>query len=299
VIVALDPVLQREFPDVRVEWFQRGSEDVAARVNAEIAAGRVAADIVMTSDPFWYQELKEGGHLLAMAVPEAATLPAELTDPDGVFTTVRMPVMVLAANPEVVPRDQQPARFADLTAAEWKGRVTMGDPNRSGSMFTAVAALSARYGWEYFEGLRANDILVAGGNSAVLSRIVTGERPVGIVLLENVLQALQATAGAPIDVIYPADGVILVPSPIAVLAATDVPDGARRLVRFFLSETGQRALVAGWMYSPLESVAPPAGARPWAEIYHSALQPWSPAYGRDVSRRREAIKRRFNEVVLN
>ena len=42
VIAALDPVLANTFPDVTIRWFQRGSEDVAARLNSEIAAGRVA-----------------------------------------------------------------------------------------------------------------------------------------------------------------------------------------------------------------------------------------------------------------
>ena len=64
VIAALEPVLREAFPDIDVRFFQRGSEDVAARLNSEIAAGRVGADLVMTSDPFWYQELKEAGHLL-------------------------------------------------------------------------------------------------------------------------------------------------------------------------------------------------------------------------------------------
>jgi iron(III) transport system substrate-binding protein len=298
VIASLDPVLEEMFPDVTVRWFQRGSEEVAARLNSEIAAGRVGADLVMTSDPFWYEELKEAGHLLEYRSPRAAGIPSALNDPDGAFVTVRVPVMVLAINAQRVRANAQPRTFRELAGPAWAGRVTMGDPNRSGSAFTAVAALARKYGWEYFEGLRGNGIVAAGGNSAVLSRVMTGEKDAGIILLENLLQARQQNPEAPIGIVYPEDGAILVPSPIAIMKATAAPDAARRLYDFFLSDAGQRAIVSGWMYSPFEKIPPPPGARPWAAVFSAPLLPWTVEYLRDTTAAREEIKRRFNEIVL-
>jgi iron(III) transport system substrate-binding protein len=296
VIAALDPVLREAFPDLTVRWFQRGSEEIAARLNSEIAAGRVGADLVMTSDPFWYEELKAGGHLLEYRSPLAARIPAALTDPDGAFVTVRVPLIVLAVNTTRVAGAARPRTFRDLAEPAWAGRVTMGDPNRSGSAFTAMAALARRYGWQYFERLRANGIVAAGGNSAVLSRVVTGEKDAGIILLENVLQVREQNPDAPIDVVYPDDGAILVPSPIAILKTTMAPDAARRLYDFFLSDAGQAALVTGWMYSPVADVKPPAGARPWSEVSAAPLVPWTFDYLRETTRAREEIKRRFDRI---
>lgn len=298
VIAALDPVLEDAFPDITVRWFQRGSEEVAARLNSEIAAGRIGADLVMTSDPFWYEELKEAGHLLEYRSPRAADIPSALNDPDGAFVTVRVPVMVLTINTNRVAESARPRTFRDLADPAWAGRVTMGDPNRSGSAFTAVAALAKKYGWEYFDALRRNGIVAAGGNSAVLSRVMTGEKDAGIILLENLLQARQQNAGAPIGIVYPDDGAILVPSPIAIMKATAAPGAARRLYDFFLSDAGQRAMVSGWMYSPFDDVPPPPGARPWAGVFAAPLVPWTFDYLRDTTAARETIKRRFNEIVL-
>ena len=299
VIAALEPVLREAFPDIDVRFFQRGSEDVAARLNSEIAAGKVGADLVMTSDPFWYEELKEAGHLLEYRSPRASGIPAHLNDPDGTFVTVRMPVMVMAVNTSRVAEADRPRSFRELSDPTWRGRVTMGDPNRSGSFFTAVAALEQKYGWEYFEALRNNDIVAAGGNSAVLNRVVTGEKDTGIILLENLLQAREQNATAPIEVVYPEDGAILVPSPIAILKATAAPDAARRIYDFFLSDAGQNAIVKGWMYSPFDHIAPPPGARPWKEILSTTLTPWSFDYLRATTASREEIKRRFNSIVLD
>ena len=298
VIAALDPVLADTFPDVSVRWFQRGSEEVAARLNSEIAAGRIGADLVMTSDPFWYEELKEAGHLLEYRSSGAAGIPPALNDPDGAFVTVRVPVMVLAVNTDRVAPAAHPRTFRELAEPAWAGRVTMGDPNRSGSAFTAVAALARKYGWEYFEGLRKNGIVAAGGNSAVLSRIMTGEKDAGIILLENLLQARQQNAAAPVGIVYPDDGAILVPSPIAIMKTTAAPDAARRLYDFFLSDAGQRAIVSGWMYSPFDNIPPPPGARPWTEVSSAPFLPWTADYLRDTTAAREAIKRRFNDIVI-
>ncbi len=299
VIAGLDPVLQRAFPDIEVRWFQRGSEDVAARLNSEIAAGRIGADLVMTSDPFWYEELKEAGHLLEYRSPGAAGIPPDLNDPDGTFVTVRVPVMVVAYNRERVAAGDAPRTFRALADPVWRGRITMGDPNRSGSTFTAVAALARTYGWDYFEALRRNDIVAAGGNSAVLNRVVTAEKDAGFILLENVLQARQQNPDAPIEIVYPEDGAILVPSPIAIMKTTAAPDAARRLYDFFLSDRGQTALVGGWMYSPFEQIAPPPGARPWRDVFATTLLPWTFEYLRDTTRARNDIKQRFNQIVLD
>jgi iron(III) transport system substrate-binding protein len=299
VIASLDPVLREAFPDLEIRWFQRGSEDVAARLNGELAAGRVGADLVMTADPFWYEELRRAGHLLPYRSPAAAGVPAAFSDPDGAFATVRMSVMVVAVHAPSLPPPLRPRTYRELAEPAWSRRLTMADPNRSGSAFTTVAALSQRYGWQYFEALRRNEVVAAGGNSAVLNRVMTGEHTAGVVLLENVLQARAQNPEAPVDVVYPEDGVILVPSPIAIMRQTAAPEAARRVYDFFFSDAGQRALVAGWMHSPLDVIPPPAGARPFAELAAAPLLTWTADYVRTITPQRDAIKRRFSSIVLD
>lgn len=299
VITELDPLLARTFPDIEVRWYQKGSEDVATKVNAEIAAGEIKADLIMTSDPFWYEELKDGGHLLPYESPAAAAIPASLKDPDHAFVTVRIPVMVMTANANSLSEEEQPRGFADLTDARWAGRVTMGNPLQSGSNFTAVAALSSKYGWEYFNGLKRNDTVAAGGNSSVLNRVASGEKDVGVILLENLLKVHEEMPDHPARIIYPEDGAILVPSPIAITADCRNPEAARQIYDFMLSEAGQNALAQqGYMYSPVEGIAPPPGARPWEEVHAHALVEWSPEYLHETREARDQIKERFSEIML-
>ena len=134
----------------------------------------------------------------------------------------------------------------------------------------------------------------AGGNSAVIGRLETGERPVGIVLLENLLP--RVAVGSPLTIIYPEDGAIPVPSPVAVLSESAHPDLAIRVRDFMFGEVMQEAIVAGHMYAPDPDHAPPTGAPRWSEI---AMYPWDNGFLRWTRDNRDAVKRRFREIMRN
>lgn len=291
----MDPILKAAVPEARVEWFQGGSETIAGKLNAEIAAGNPKADLILTSDPFWYLELKKAGRLLAYESSAAREVPAEFRDPDHAFVTVRMPVLVIGYNNEAFPAKELPDSWEALLDPKWKDKVSMGSPLESGTSFTAVAILSRQFGWPFFETLRRNNLVAAGGNSSVVTRMETKERPIGIVLLENVLKAMGKDS--PVRPIYPLDGAIPVPSPIAILSMTKQPEAAKKVYDWFFSPQAQNAIIHGGMYSPLPKIVSPDQARPWADL-RKRLTPWTPDVLEQVYRARESIKAKFTEIVL-
>ena len=293
VSAPMEPNLTKQLPGVEFQWFQSGSENAAARLHAELSAGRTMADLVMTSDPAWYLELKQAGKLLPYTSPKA-NLPASFKD--EAFSIVRMPVAVIAYNANILKNEPSPMSWDDLKDPRWKSKISMASPLESGTSVTLVAQLAKKKSWEYFAALRKNEILSAGGNSSVIQRMETGERPVGIVLLENVLEAQKR--GSPIVPVYPKDGSVLVPSPIAILAETKQPELVKQIYDYFYSETMQDAVVAGRMYSPAFPKKAPRGAIPFEEIQKNAL-PWNSAILNDLFKERESLKKKFTEVVLN
>jgi len=292
VIREMEPLLAKRFPGVTFRWNQMGSEQIAGRLSAELEAGETPCDLLLTSDPFYYAQLAQAGKLLPYDCPAASSVPAALRGPGGAYTTVRVPLMVIAVNHHHLAPDQNPTSFADLADQRFAGKISMGDPLKSGTTFTTVAALVRTLGWEYFEALRANDVLAAGGNSATLHRLETGERPVAVILLENLLPSLAKEA--PITVVYPTDGAIPVPSPVAILKSTDQPELAKEVYDFLFSEAIQDVVVSGFMYSPLPEHRPPAGAKPWNEL---ALYPWSAESLAWVKDNRDDIKKRFRAIM--
>lgn len=292
VLKRMEPELAKQFPDIEIRWFQKGSEQIAAILSTELEAGGTRCDLLMTSDPFYYEQLADAGHLMRYRSPAAEAVAGALRHSDDAYTTVRVPLMVIAVNHDHLPPDQHPTSFADLADARFAGKVSMGDPLKSGTTFTTVAALARTLGWDYFEDLRKNDLIAAGGNSATMHRLETGERPVGIILLENLLPSLEK--GAPITVVYPSDGAIPVPSPVAILKSTDKPEQAKQVYDFLFAKVMQDAIVSGFMYSPLPTHAAPAGAKPWKDL---ALYPWSAEAFAWVKKERYAIKKRFRAIM--
>src|SRR5690606_32190647 len=151
-------------------------------------------------------------------------------------------------------------RSADLADPTFKGRITMGDPLASGTMLSTLAFWIDDGGWARIEALRDNDLIASGGNSSVLTRLETREREVGVLLLENLLVAQRK--GSPTVTVFPEDGAIAVPGPIALTADCRNPVAARAVYDFVLSEAGQAAMVGGDMYGVLPTSPPPQGAPP-------------------------------------
>lgn len=294
VIEQLDPLIQAKHPKLKVEWYRAGSEKVATRLDTELRAGGSQADLVLTSDPFWYLKLKNEGMLTPHVTPDLLPIPRSFMDLDGYYATCRVSTMVIAYNPELIAEDALPRSFAALKDERFKGKVTLGDPLASGTHFTTTAFLSTVYGWSFYETLRAGGALASGGNSSVLRRVEGKEFPLGVVLLENVL-ANQAK-GSPIKYILPEDGVVTIPGNIAIMKSTDNLSGAKAVYDLIMSPEGQRAMVAGNMHSANPRVAPP-GQTPNFDKLPLGRFEWTEAFTADVQQRAAEIKSEFDRVM--
>lgn len=294
VVRAMEGVLQKKFPGVTFRWYQSGSENVAAKVSSEILAGKTQADLVLTSDPFWYEGVKRGGHFLEYSGP--SSLPKQWRDPQGYFAIVRIPAMVIAYHSDVFPKDQAPKNFSDLVASRFKDKVIFGSPLESGTTFTSVALLARKNGWDFFTKLRDNGALSVGGNASALTRIETKERPVGLVLLENVLAIKDKNPA--IQEVYPQDGAILVPSPIAILKQTRDPELSKRVADAFFEPEIQGIFVdKGGMYSPIPDFRSPAGAVAFEKVLPTALRCDAQSLN-EIFSKRDEIKMKFSKLML-
>lgn len=236
VMDAFDPLLAERLPQVKVRWFQGGSEKVATKLEAEFAAGGSPCDVLMTSDPFLYRRLAHEGRLLKSVSPNGVRTSRTLVDLDGQWEAVRVSTMVMVHKAGT----DAPESFAALLEPTWKGEVVIGDPLTSGTAFTWAVAMERSFGADFFTKLRANGARVAGGNAAVLQKVEGGEAKVGVVLLENVLTA--KARGSPVEEIWPSDGAVVIPGPLAILSTSRNVPAARAFADVVLSPEGQRLI---------------------------------------------------------
>ncbi len=291
----LKPRLEKDFPGVKFNFYQAGSEEIAAKVNTEILAGGTQADILISSDRFWYEEMGAAGKLHTYRPPNSVGVPESMRSTKNYYTTLSLPVMVICYNNDVIEDSEAPKSFKELVEEKWMQKFTTGSPLASGTNFTTVAMLQHNYGWEFFEALRKNKTISQGGNSAVLRRIQSKERPVGWVLLENVLRFKDKDDR--LKVVYPKDGVVIQSNVLAITKKEGKRELAEKVSNWLFGKQGQEAMIRSFMYSPLDKYDPPAGAPPLRTIKQNAFK-WTPEFINKVVKDREQIKEKFSQILF-
>lgn len=291
----IQPKLEKEFPGIKFQFYQAGSEEVSAKVQAEQLAGKIQADMLIASDRFWYEEMTSKGSLLAYKTAHDKQVSTDFKHPEGYYANVSFPVMVIAYNSEVVAEKDAPKTFKELTDKKWKDKVSMGSPLASGTNFTSVAFLTKKYGWDYFKAMRENNIIAEGGNSGVIRRLQSKERPVGIVLLENVLRLSESDPR--IKMLIPQDGAILQSNILAIVKKEGNQDLAKKVADWMFGQEGQQAMLRSYMYASVAGTPAPKGAPEWSEISKSAPA-WSQDFISETMKSRESIKDQFSKIVF-
>ena len=287
------PAMKKAFPDLDVKWFQGGTEKVITKIAGEIQAKKISADLLMVADPSYYLKLKDEKLLLNYVSKNSKDVIAG-QDKDGAWTAVRISNMVIAYNTSKFKPEEVPQSWQDLLDPRFKGKIAMPNPLLSGTAYVFAGALADKYGWEYFDKLNANGIRVEEGNSAIQNKLLTGEYVAAVILEENILK-LAAEKKEPLKVIYPKDGIVMVPSPIGVFNNTKNPEASKAAVDWWLSKEGQEAVVAGYMHSVRGDVKPPVGAPELKTLLPNAVKTdWE-----KLAQNNAKIKEEFRSRVLD
>lgn len=301
------------FPAADIKWYQGGSENVATKLATELLAGKPRADIIMTSDPFWYEELKQKGLLLPYKPLRAERLNKKLViDSDFHYVSSRIPFMVIAYRSDLIADDVAPRSLNDLIdpkkAENYRDKIAMGNPLESGTTFVAVSLLAKKFSWDYFERLRELNALSAGGNSAVMAKVESGERPIGIVLFDNAGAA--SMKNPKIKTVIPTDALVMVPSPAAILKSSQNSEIAKQFIDHFLNDEVQAVFADYNMFGVFDSVPAPKALNgelpnivlPTKPFLVSNLMPLALPLGPEVIREifpeRELIKNKFSDIML-
>lgn len=243
-------------PGIKVEWVREGTTKIMAKLMAEIEAGNPVADVLLIADTVTMQRLKEAGHLADYKSPEAASYDASLYDADGAYYSTKMITTGIVYNTSAA---MKPAGWQDLSKPEAKGLVTMPSPLTSGAALIHAQTLTGieGLGWDYYKALAANGATAAGGNGGVLKAVATGEKAYG--MLVDFMAIREKAKGAPVEFVFPAEGVSAVTEPVGILKTAKNVEAARKFVDFLLSEEGQKTAVKMGYIPARNGVALPEG----------------------------------------
>jgi iron(III) transport system substrate-binding protein len=160
--------------------------------------------------------------------------PAEYRDPNDLWIGNNLHLLVILQNTKLVPEGQGPKSWADLLDPKWKGKIAFTDPANSGSAYATVTMLVDLWGggdagWKKVGELFRN-MKVLNRSSLVFQGVGNGEYPLGISL--EYAGPLWASNGAPVKVIYPADGTSASMEGVAVIKGGPNTDNAKVYVDY-------------------------------------------------------------------
>ena len=250
-------------PKVDASFVRDGTPRVLAKLRAEIEAGGPQADVLLIADSVTMEGLKKEGRLLAHERADVSAYPAGTHDPQKHWFATKLITTGIVYNAKA---PFKPASWTDLLKPEAKGQVVMPSPLNSGAALIHAATLTGNLpgGWRYYEGLKGNGALAGGGNGDILKSVAGGEKLFGVIV--DFMPIREKAKGAPVEFVFPQEGVSAVTEPAAILQGTKNPDAAKAFIDFLLSKEGQElALKQG--YIPAHPEVPlPAGYPPRVAI---------------------------------
>lgn len=281
---------EKAHPDIEVKWIRDGTSKLIARLQAELAAGSAAPDVLLIADSVTMESLKKQNLLATYKSPEAARFDPQLFDKEGYYYGTKVITTGIAYHTKA---PLKPTSWLDLLKPEVKNMTTLPSPLYSGAAQIHQATLmnDPALGWQYYEKLKQNGAMPQSGNGAVMSAIASGSKAYGV--LVDYLAIREKAKGAPVEFLFPKEGVSVVTEPVAMMKGTKNPQGAKEFIDFVLSDAGQK-LVLQQGYLPADATLPvPKGFPPRDSI---KLMPFDAAKALAET---EANKKRFADLFGN
>ena len=230
-------MFNEKYPDANAEYYRSGTEEVISKIMAEQMTNSMQADLIMVSDAPTFESLKANDLLQPYDSPELENIYTEFVDPERYYYGTFPAAMGIVYNTNLV--SEAPTSWKDLLSEDARANTVMPNPLYSGTAANALMELTRAdgLGWDYYQGLCDNEVMVVNGNGGVINSVPAGENAYGIVCDSNALAA--AASGSPLAFVYPEEGVPATADPIGITSTTDNLTTAQAFLDFMLSEEVQ------------------------------------------------------------
>jgi iron(III) transport system substrate-binding protein len=248
-----EPIIQAfaaSRPDIKVTSFRAPTEEMLATVELEIKAGKPRADVIVCTASQLFGLQQQYKALERYMPKDLEKIKKELRDPEGILNPVGVNLSLIQYNTKRITGADIPKKYADLLNPKWNNQIVITDPRSSSSAHTHIWFLTKYladtageppYGWSFYKELRKLNAKYVASHGTIRAMVQTGERPLGIQMLNDALKSV--TAGEPASFVLAQEG-----SPAEITAATFLKASrnqteAQAFVDFLLTEKGQDLMV--------------------------------------------------------
>ncbi|HEY91656.1 MAG TPA: ABC transporter substrate-binding protein [Dehalococcoidia bacterium] len=253
---------------IKIELLTMSSGEVLTRLRAEKDNPRTDIWFGGGSDAFI--QAKEENLISAYSSPNAESVNPAFRDADGYWTGVSLVVVgFLVNNNRLADKGLDvPETWSDLSSPDYKDELMASNPNSSGTAYTTVSGIlqvmGEDKGWDFLEDMYENIPFLEKSGSAPANKALAGEFTIGIV--PDPHNSLINNPDAPLTGVFPGDGVLAWPSPVAIVKGAKHPANAQKFIDWCLSPEGQQVLMQASPRVPTTNVETIEGVPKLSEL---------------------------------
>jgi len=268
---------KKKYPQVAIDVYRAGSNDVAQRLVSEAQAGRYLADALEVT-PGSLILLRERNILKPFWSPELARYPEEArTKADGnrvLWVTDRESYLGFGYNTRMIAANEVPKNFEELLKPELKGKLAI---STEASSSRVVGTMLKHKGDEFMKKLRSQEMkMFQVASTGFLDLMIAGEIAGSPAMFRNMV-TVQQEKGAPVAWV-PLDVSTTNAGGAAVINNAPHPHAALLFTDFIIGPDGQKLMEqfrygVSWKEQPFKREYPEQGMS--VGEYSKAEKQWS------------------------
>jgi iron(III) transport system substrate-binding protein len=247
------------FPKITTNYIRLQTGALYQKLMTERRAKVYQVDVLQLTDMGFVLDFQKRDGYMRYVSPEMAGYNADFkSNPEGYWTWGSMIIAGLAYNPKLLKPEDAPKSWKDALDPRYAGVINT-KTSTSGLQDVTWYELKAIYGDDYFQKLA--ELKPRGFDSYVqqFDRMVSGQDTL-VHTAQYSAYLLAKAKGAPIEFVFPEEGLPLTPGVFGVVAEAPHPNAAQLFMDWFLSVPGQKTWdTISSLNSPRTDAPPPPG----------------------------------------
>lgn len=253
---------EEDYPDINIKWVRDSTGIITSKLLAEkdnpkadIVWGVAATSLLLLSTHDYFQGYAPKG------VEKLNKLYYDTKNPKPLWVGQRAWIASICFNTVEGEKYKLPVpqTWEDLTKPVYKGHVIMPNPNSSGTGFLDVSSWIQIKGeeaaWKYMDALHENIARYTHSGSKPCKLAAKGEIPIGVSFAYR--GAKSKNAGAPLEIVAPAEGVGWDLEAFAIVSNTKNLEAAQALADWSVTEKANRIYNEAYAVVAMPGIAKP------------------------------------------
>lgn len=260
-IKAYEEAFKKAHPNIDIKWVRDSTGVITSKLLAEKANPQ--ADIVFGVSASSLAVFDNEGMLQPYAPKGLDKISPKYRDSKNPPHWVGMDVYGAAICFNTVEAQKlglpKPATWKDLTKPVYKGRVVMPNPASSGTGYLDVSGWIQMWGeadaWKFMDGLHENIAQYTHSGSKPCRQAGAGEFPIGVSFEYRAVTTKKS--GAPIDIIFPTEGLGWDLESSGIMKTTKKLDAARALMDWMVTPEAMALYAKNFAVLAMPGIAKP------------------------------------------